>query len=152
MSESRYRWLNLTDHRSQTASLHAPIPQQCVATISRLVFKSDPVRILVPLSCLEPESLVSSLIFSSRMTVPQVSHGGLFQILTSTPCIYNNPPILIQPFLLTYGAEHFLRSRQLCSPSRTSQHFMETEGSIPCSQEPSTGPYQYNPHHPILSL
>jgi hypothetical protein len=43
--------------------------------------------------------------------------------------------------LLTYGAEPFLRSCQLCSYSRTSQHFMEPEGSLPCSQEPSTGPY-----------
>jgi hypothetical protein len=34
-----------------------------------------------------------------------------------------------------------LRSCQLCSPSGTPQHFMEPEGSIPCSQEPSTGPY-----------
>jgi hypothetical protein len=34
-----------------------------------------------------------------------------------------------------------LRSRQLCSHSRSSQHFMEPEGSLPCSQEPSTGPY-----------
>jgi hypothetical protein len=58
-------------------------------------------------------------------------------------------------YLLTHGAELFLRSRQLCSPSRTSQNFMETESSIPCSQEPSTGPYsepyQSNPHYPILS-
>jgi hypothetical protein len=55
--------------------------------------------------------------------------------------------------ILTYGAEPFLRRRQLCSPSRTSQHFMEPEVSIPCSQEPSTGPYpelyQSNPLHPI---
>jgi hypothetical protein len=29
----------------------------------------------------------------------------------------------------------------LCSPSRTFQHFMEPEGSIPCSQEPSIDPY-----------
>jgi hypothetical protein len=42
---------------------------------------------------------------------------------------------------LTHGAEPFLRSRQLCSYSRTSQCFMETEGSLPRSQEPSTGPY-----------
>jgi hypothetical protein len=57
---------------------------------------------------------------------------------------------------LTHGAEPFLRSRQLCSFSRTSQHFMEPEGSLPCSQEPSTGPYpepnQSNPYNPILSL
>jgi hypothetical protein len=42
---------------------------------------------------------------------------------------------------LTHGAEPILRSRQLCSYSRTSRHFMEPEGSLPCSQEPSTGPY-----------
>jgi hypothetical protein len=33
---------------------------------------------------------------------------------------------------------------------------MEPEGSLPCSQEPSTGPYpepdQSNPYHAILSL
>jgi hypothetical protein len=59
-------------------------------------------------------------------------------------------------YLLIYGTEPFLRSCQLCSPSGTSQLFMEPEGSIPCSQEPSTGqypePYQSNPLHPILSL
>jgi hypothetical protein len=40
--------------------------------------------------------------------------------------------------------------------SRTSQHSMEPEGSIPCSQELSTGPYselyQSNPYHLILSI
>jgi hypothetical protein len=57
---------------------------------------------------------------------------------------------------LTYGTEPLLRSCQLCSHSRTSQHFMEPEGSLPYSQEPSTGPYpesdQSNLYHPILSL
>jgi hypothetical protein len=52
-------------------------------------------------------------------------------------------------YLLTYGAEPFLKSRQLCSPSRTSQHFMEPEVSIPCSQEPSTGLYP-EPYHSSL--
>jgi hypothetical protein len=62
------------------------------------------------------------------------------------------------PSSLTRGAETFLRSRQLCSYSRTSQHFMEPEGSSPYSQEPSTGPYPepvdpnvniYSPGHKI---
>jgi hypothetical protein len=54
---------------------------------------------------------------------------------------------------LTHGAEPFLRSRQLCSYSRTSQHFMELEGLLSYSQEPFTGPYPEpdpsSPFHPI---
>jgi hypothetical protein len=42
---------------------------------------------------------------------------------------------------LTHGAEPFLRRCQLCSYSRTSQHFMEPGGSSPRSHKPSTGPY-----------
>jgi hypothetical protein len=57
-------------------------------------------------------------------------------------------------YSLTHGTEPFLRSRQLCSYSRTSQHFIEPAGSLPCSQEPSTSPYpepdQSNSYHPIL--
>jgi hypothetical protein len=41
---------------------------------------------------------------------------------------------------LIHGAEPFLRSCQTCSYSRTSQHFIEPERLLPCSQEPSTGP------------
>jgi hypothetical protein len=44
-------------------------------------------------------------------------------------------------YLLIYGAEPFLRRGQICSYSRISQNFMEPEGSLPCSQEPSTDPY-----------
>jgi hypothetical protein len=57
---------------------------------------------------------------------------------------------------LFHGAEPFLRSRQLCTYTSASQHFMKFEGSLPCSQEPSTGPYpepdQFSPYHSILSL
>jgi hypothetical protein len=65
-------------------------------------------------------------------------------------------------YSLTHGTQPFFRSRQLCSHSRTSQHFMEPEGSLPSSEEPSTGPYpetnKSNPQHasylskPILIL
>jgi hypothetical protein len=60
------------------------------------------------------------------------------------------------PHSLTHGAEPFLRSYRLCSYSRTSQRFMEPLGSLPRSQEASTGPYsepdRSNPYHPIISL
>jgi hypothetical protein len=59
-------------------------------------------------------------------------------------------------YLLTYGTEPFLRSCELCSHSGTSQHFKKPEGSLPCSQVPSTGPYPEpdlsSPCHLILSL
>jgi hypothetical protein len=68
----------------------------------------------------------------------------------------NTSDIDLLIYLLSHGAERFLRSCQLCSHSRTSQRFMKPEGSLPPSQQPSTGPYpepdRSNPHHPILSL
>jgi hypothetical protein len=61
--------------------------------------------------------------------------------------------LLTKQYLLTCGAEPFLRSRQLCGHTRTAQHFMESEDSSPCSQEHSTGPYSEpdrpSPHHPL---
>jgi hypothetical protein len=56
-------------------------------------------------------------------------------------------------YLLTYGAEPFLRSRQLCSLSRISQHFMETKVSLTCSDSPQLVPIvsQIDPVHTIPS-
>jgi hypothetical protein len=48
---------------------------------------------------------------------------------------------VILTYLFTYGAEPFLRSCQLCSYSRTSQHFMEPEGSMRIYT--STPPYAF---------
>jgi hypothetical protein len=44
-------------------------------------------------------------------------------------------------------AEHYSRCHQFCSHSRTSQHFMEPEGSLPYSQELSTSPYAEPDQH-----
>jgi hypothetical protein len=52
---------------------------------------------------------------------------------------FYGPPAVIMNKKKLHGEVEL--SRQLCSYSRTSQHFMEPEGSLPCSQEPSTGPY-----------
>jgi hypothetical protein len=59
--------------------------------------------------------------------------------------------------LLTHSRSWaFLRSCQMCSYSRTSQYFMKPEGSLPCSEEPSTGAYsepdRSSLYHPTLSL
>jgi hypothetical protein len=53
---------------------------------------------------------------------------------------------------VTHGAVPFLRSCQLCN-SRTCQHFMEPEGSLPCSQDPQLVPIlsQINPIHAMPS-
>jgi hypothetical protein len=34
----------------------------------------------------------------------------------------------------SHGAQAFLRSRHMLSYSRISQHFIEAEGSLPCSE------------------
>jgi hypothetical protein len=58
-------------------------------------------------------------------------------------------------FVQLPGAEPFLGSHTLCIYLRISQHIMESDGSLLCSQEPSNGPYtepdQLSSCNPILS-
>jgi hypothetical protein len=96
----------------------------------------------------------SFLTVVSAISVPPFHHhSNVLERLSLSSC---EPLYATNTYLLTCGAEPFLRSRQLCSPSRTPRHFMEPEGSIKCSQEPSTcpypKPYESNPLHRILSL
>jgi hypothetical protein len=60
----------------------------------------------------------------------------MFPLFCSTHDLYD-------PYFRTKSMdlEPFLRSHQLHTYSRISQHFMEYEGSLPCSEEPFTGPY-----------
>jgi hypothetical protein len=108
------------------------------------VFKPPPPLMTHQPSCTTRHRVPSSSSFTTSKAT--------MEILQPASARDNN----IITYLLTYGAEPFLRSCQLCSHSRASQHFMEPEGSSPCSQEPSNGPYpkpdQPSPHHPILPL
>jgi hypothetical protein len=58
--------------------------------------------------------------------------------------------------LTNYGAEPFLRNASCAATEEFFQHFMEPEGSLICSQEPSTGPYsepdEYSTYQSILPL
>jgi hypothetical protein len=57
-------------------------------------------------------------------------------------------------FCKIHGDESFLGSRQSPSDSRISQHFMEDERSLPCSQKLSSGPHtvpdSVHTTHPIF--
>jgi hypothetical protein len=101
-------------------------------------------------------------------TIPSVFITRCFstQKILALPCSYNtSSPLNLNAFVdewfslphsLTHGAEPFLRSRQLCSYSRTSQHFYGTQRFITALHKPSTGPYpepnRSNPYNPILPL
>ena len=61
-----------------------------------------------------------------------------------------NPVLHLVQF---HGAESFVRSRQFVTNSRNFLHFMEPQGSLPCSKQPASWPNprpdQSNPLDPI---
>jgi hypothetical protein len=84
-------------------------------------------------SSLNDLPIVLRFIFSHRDNFIKLEVGGQEVISLLEKQDYN--------YLHIHGAEPFFRSRQLCSHSKSSQHFKEPEISMPFSQEPSTGSY-----------
>jgi hypothetical protein len=70
-------------------------------------------------------------------------------IMTSPLLISTKKKTIIQLYLYTVLRIQLNNATELssfseaasCAASRTSQHVMETAGSLPCSQKPSTDPY-----------
>jgi hypothetical protein len=89
-------------------------------------------RQVLPLGC---DPMLSNVLERPVVSIFRIEEFDAYKFLQ------NSGDFLPGHHSLTHGAEPFLRSCQLCSYSRTSQHFMEPGGSLPCSQEPSTGPY-----------
>jgi hypothetical protein len=81
------------------------------------------------------DSFSPSTSLSLPITIPQIAPQSPPFIIwgwCNMPVVAAVPSGLPHPtHSLTHGAERFLRSRQLCSHSRTSQHLMEPEGSLP---------------------
>jgi hypothetical protein len=90
---------------------------------------------------------------SGDTSVAREPHMGRGQFLMDLILSRNSTASNIRARL--HGAEPFSRSRHSLSHSRISQHFMEPEGSLPCSEEPSFSPChepnESDPYRPILS-
>jgi hypothetical protein len=114
----------------------------CVC-VGKALRRADP-RSRSPTDCLRLMKLKWYKTFHGCPMLQSGSNRKRARDFSSETCSYNQ----------LHGAESFLRSRQSLSYSRSSQHFMEPEGSFACSQEPSTRPYsgpdQSSPYHPIL--
>jgi hypothetical protein len=80
-----------------------------------------------------PESVGKRHGTLKRATLTQFAH-----ILKTLPLHLYRITIMLLTYLLNHWAEPFLGSCQLFRHRRTFKHFMEPEGSIPCSQEPSS--------------
>jgi hypothetical protein len=100
-------------------------------------------------------SFTSQPLYPQEKSLMYPLYRRLWRIPEHVWTLWNKKKFLALPSkldTLTHGAEPFSEAAT-CSYSITPQHFKEHEGSLPCSQEPSTGPYpepdQFNPSDPI---
>jgi hypothetical protein len=123
--------------------------------IIKRIFEKEVVRMWTGLNLSSRKRTVVDLRIPQGTTfLQQPNNHQLFKEITPL----TDSVIYTTHWLTKYvgGAEPFLKTRQFFRCSKTSQYFMELEGSLQCSQEPSKGPYadedQSSPYHPILSL
>jgi hypothetical protein len=101
-------------------------------------------RIFILFILVRPSELCCFLSFDIRFP----KYAGLSAVFQSI--LMQNPiTVFLRKILyltnIVHGAESFLRCNLSLIYSRISQHFVEPEGSLLCSQEPSTGSHP-EPH------
>jgi hypothetical protein len=101
------RWIFLRDRRVE----HSPINRYTGEGIARIIIHH-------PLW----KSHVQVYGFDNS---PPRDYFQFYNVCQKPLFMRERPQLLLLTYLLTYGTEIFLRSCQLCSPSRTPQHFME---------------------------
>jgi hypothetical protein len=122
-----------------TPSKGFKLHENCVAKLELVGFFSNSLCCFKWLTVLNSYQLTSKILKNMHSTIGPDRQKiiGLISV--------------INPTCITHSLMEL--SHQLCSYSRTSQHFMEPESSLPCSQKPCTGPHpepdQSNTYHPI---
>jgi hypothetical protein len=164
-----YNWTFLAGLKDEVTPCHAPCVRQRFEQLTKETFvvmwvATECVKLtlgklntqwrtsFIDTACLFIVNLCSSAMFIAVLYVLQTAQNENTMARAYLKISFS----YFITYLFTCGTEPFLRSCQLGSHSRTSQDFMEHVDLLPCSQEPSTGPYpepdRSSPYHPIISL
>jgi hypothetical protein len=108
-------------------------------------------------TCFEPFVLAIITVYTAFLTFAVYSS---LLVLPTLASVYIMGAFVLETMPLSEMVEihcnYSFRSHQSLSYSRTSQHFMEPEGSLPCSQELTTGHYselgESSPQTPVLFI